>query len=195
VPLFALLGRFATSITKIELPPAPKTPSPPQHNNKMLKFATSATSLLVSGTGTFHIKDILKSPQFRGRWDPDARSWALPIELDTQDLRAHFLTAAKDAKKRLKDAEQEKRIFDSSPEGKAILKAERKACMRAALEEDEKRKARGELPIYWYICCEDCEIISSRRGQHMTTCDTCADRTTYPWPLTTKINGVWYTGD
>jgi hypothetical protein len=67
--------------------------------------------------------------------------------------------------------------------------------MRAALEEDKKREARGELPIYWYICCEDCEIISSRRGRHMTTCETCADRTTYPWPLTTKINGVWYTGD
>ncbi len=161
----------------------------------MLKYATSATSLLVSGTGTFHIKDILKSPQFQGRWDPDARSWALPIELDTQDLRAYLLTSAKDAKKRLKDAEQQQRIFDASPEGKAILKAERKASMRAALEEDKKREARGEPPIYWYICCEDCEVISIRRGQHMTTCDTCADRTTYPWPLTTKINGVWYTGD
>jgi len=166
----------------------------------MLYFNTTTTSLLVSGK-TFDIKEILKN-SYQGRWDPTAYAWALPIELDSDNLRKDLLDAEKAAKKAAKEVmertkirEQEQAAFAATPEGKAIALEHRRSSMRAALEEDKRRVARGEKAFYWYICCEDCEIISVRRGQHMTSCETCADRTTYPWPLTTKINGVWYTGD
>ena len=158
----------------------------------MLTFTVSGSNLQIGNS--YSIKDHLKN-NLKAKWNPEARAWEVPTHLDCDHLRKELKDMVKAEREKKKEAELQQRIRDATPEGRAAIKEAHKLRMRACLEEDKKRVARGEAAVYWFVCCEDCEIISSRRGRHMTSCNTCADLTTYPWPLTTKINGVWYTGD
>jgi hypothetical protein len=158
----------------------------------MVNFTVNDDSLVIGGNNTFNIKDDLK--KMGARWNPDLRAWVFPLHMDTKELRKQVKTFVTVFKEKAREEERQKQIYNASPEGMAAIKAERKASMRALLEEDKKRMARGEQPFYWYICCEDCELLSSRRGQYHTCCWTCAEWNGAWWePF--RMNGGRHTGD
>ena len=167
----------------------------------MLYFETTDNSLLVRGK-TFDIKEILKT-SYRGRWDPTAHAWALPIELDSDDLRKDLLGAEKAAKKAAKEAAkevaerakiraQEQAAFAATPEGKEVARQQRIADNTARREDDKQRIARGEAPLYWWINCLECEVVDWTRK--CTTCDACADVCGFI-KNTFRVKGMIRTGD
>jgi hypothetical protein len=151
----------------------------------MLKFTTSATSLLISGK-TFHIKDILKSPSLQGQWDPRNNQWILPIEVDTKELRKNLRAAAKGAKEKLKEEQIAQKLFDASPEGVAAKKAKDREIVKNCLE---MKKTTG---AYHWICCEECEVVDW--GRQHTYCDACADNNGF-FKNGFSVRGRRYTGD
>jgi hypothetical protein len=167
----------------------------------MLSFATNETHVSVSGPATFHIKEVLKN--FSGRWSPESRSWAVPIKHDNDTFRANLLETAKEAKRlereekkalreKEAEAENERRIYLATPEGKEAARQERIALNKARQEDDEQRMARGELPVYGWIYCLECEVINWKTK--MTSCDACADDYGL-FKNTIRIRGGRYTGD
>ena len=149
---------------------------------KMLKFQTTQDMLQV--TGSFDIKDHLKS--LGAKWNPDARSWDLPIAMDTPDFREVLKESLRVMKKLIKDEKEKKRIYDSSPEGINEKKLRQRELMKKYLEEKKKTGA------YHWICCEECEIVDWNR-QH-TNCMKCAEWNGLTWN-SFRIRGMIYTGD
>jgi hypothetical protein len=148
----------------------------------MLKFQTTQDTLQIMGS--FHIKDHLKS--LGAKWNPDARSWDLPIAMDNEEFREVLKERLRLMRKATKDEEEKKRIYDTSPEGIAAKKAANREIIKKCLEEKKKTGA------YHWICCEECEVIDWVR-QH-TSCDACADDNGF-FKNTFCVRGVRYTGD
>jgi hypothetical protein len=166
----------------------------------LLHFEENGDLLVISGK-SFYMKDHLKELKIGARFDPANKSWTVPLKFDTESLRQELLdittkNIAKelDDKKKQKEDEQKRLAYNATPEGKAELKEARKAKMRACLQEDKKRMARGETPLYWWVCCEDCELLSYKRGVYHTCCWTCADWNGAWWEPFMK-NGTRHTGD
>lgn len=166
----------------------------------MLLFTTTTTNLLVGNS--FKIKDHLKD-NLKARWDPDTRSWAIPIHLDCEHLRQELNAMDKQARKAEREAnkeqrertaerEREQRIFMATPEGREFARKERIALNTARREDDKQRMARGEDPVYWWINCLECEVINWKTK--MTSCDACADDHGF-FKNTIRIKGMRYTGD
>jgi hypothetical protein len=157
----------------------------------MLKFQTTEDKLQVMGS--FDIKDHLKS--LGAKWNPDARSWDLPIAMDTPEFREVLKETLKITRKAAKDLKEkedrERRAFESTPEGKAAVREKRIAQNRAWKKEDEERIARGEAPLVWWINCDECEVIDWKIK--MTSCDACADDHGF-FKETIRVKGGRYTG-
>ena len=173
------------------MPPLPK-PS--------LFFKQENNLLVISGK-SFYVKDHLKEMKIGARFDPNTRTWTIPANFDTvalrQQLEQHVkdkLADEKEVKKKQKEEERKRLIYYQTPEGKAELKEANRAQMRGYLEYDKERMARGESSLYWWVCCEDCELLSCRRGQYHTCCWTCADWNGR-WYEPFRINGGRHTGD
>lgn len=166
----------------------------------MLIFTRNASSLLVGNS--FKIKDHLKN-NLKARWEPEHRSWAIPVHLDCEHLRKELETMAKAAAKaqreankaeRIKkdEAERQRQIYLATPEGKEAARQQRIATNTMLKEEDTQRIARGEAPISWWINCLECEVLDWH-GK-ITTCDACAEDTG-PSPNTIRHRGMIRTGD
>ena len=102
----------------------------------MLKFATTETHLTVTGK-TFHIKEKLK--ELTATWNPEEKSWSLPSALDTPSLRKELveLLPKREPPTKKKHPTQE----------------ELKAAMSEAYKSGK----------FWWICCEECEIVDYKR--------------------------------
>jgi len=158
----------------------------------MLKFQTTEDKLQIMGS--FDIKDHLKS--LGAKWNPDARSWDLPIAMDSPEFRdtlKEMLRITKKAAKEVKEKEdRERRAFEATPEGKAAIREQRIAQNKAWKQEDKERTARGEAPLVWWIHCDECEVINWKTKT--TSCDACADDHGF-FKNTIRVKGMRYTGD
>lgn len=157
-------------------------------------FFKQENNLLVISGKSFYVKDHLKEMKIGARFDPNMKTWTIPLDFDTEGLRQHLEQYAKEKIANEKEAKQKQLEYNHTPEGKAELKEARKAQMRACLQEDKKRMARGETPLYWWVCCADCELLSYKRGVYHTCCWTCADWNG-KWYEPFMKNGVRHTGD
>lgn len=166
----------------------------------MLFFTTTTTNLLVGNS--FKIKDHLKD-NLKARWDPDTRSWAIPIHLDCEHLRQELNAmdkqmrkaereANKEQRERTAERERERLAYLATPEGKEAARQQRIADNKARQEDDKQRIARGEAPVYWWINCLECEVVDWHRKT--TSCDACAEDTG-PSPNTFRVGGNIRTGD
>ena len=96
-----------------------------------------------------------------------------------------FRAADQEAKDK-RTAAKAQRMFDATPEGQAIIKANQKAKVMAALAQ------KAETGAYHWICCEHCEVIDWAR-QH-TSCKPCGSFDGQSWN-TFRVRGRLYTGD
>ena len=155
-----------------------------------LKFTTNETHLFISGK-TFHIKETLKN--IKAIWNPELKSWSVPIALDTSFLRTSLEDRVKEivlvngnpvlsAAEKKEAAAEKKRLreYAASSEGK-------KATLLAVLAEKEK----GNGAYHW-ICCDQCEVIDWVR-QH-TSCNVHAEDCGL-YKNTFRVRGMIYTGD
>jgi hypothetical protein len=161
---------------------------------KPVLFFKQENNLLVISGKSFYVKDHLKELKIGARFNPIMKTWTIPMDFDTEGLRHHLEQYAKEKIANEKEEKQKQLEYSQTPEGKAELKEARKAQMRAYLQEDKERIARGEQRMYLWVCCEDCELISCNRGKYHTCCWTCADWNGMWWePF--MINGMRRTGD
>jgi len=164
-------------------------------------FFKQENNLLVISGKSFYVKDHLKELKIGARFDPNTRTWTIPLDFDTEALRQQLeqhvkdkLAIEKEQTKKQKENEQKRLAYNATPEGKAELKEANRVQMRACLQEDKERMERGEARIYRWICCEDCELLSYKRGVYHTCCWTCADWNG-KWHEPFMKNGVRHTGD
>jgi len=123
-----------------------------------LLFGKNDTHLLIGGK-TFYIKTDIK--KHGGTWSPKAKTWTLPLLLDTEDFRANLSLALKEGIKKEKDDAAAAAAFDASPEGK-------KKQMEQVLA--LKNSTNFEVAMnYSFICCKDCKVLDWKRKT--TTCE------------------------
>ena len=158
----------------------------------MLTFQTTEDKLQI--IGSFDIKDYLKN-ELHATFNKDARSWDVPIAMDSPEfrdtLKEMLRITRKAAKEQKEKTERERRIFEASPEGKIAVREQRIAQNKAWKQEDKERIARGESPVFWWINCDECEVINWKTK--MTSCDACADDHGF-FKETIRVAGGRYTG-
>jgi hypothetical protein len=166
----------------------------------MLTFTISGSNLQIGNS--YSIKDHLKN-NLKAKWNPEARAWEVPTNIDCDYLRNELTTMAKnmakaerekkkEAAKEAAARETERRIYLATPEGKEAARQQRISENTARKEEDKQRMARGEEPIYWWIHCIECEVVDWYRKH--TSCDACADDHGF-FKNTFRVRGCRYTGD
>ena len=105
-----------------------------------------------------------------GLWDPATTSWVIP-------LAAYSTVLRDDLSELVRKALAEQKAFAASPEGIAAAAAQEKQRVVDAFKD--------RLRYYW-ICCEDCSVLSWSR--HHVSCKT-------HYPDSTGLRGRVYTGD
>ena len=110
-----------------------------------LLFKTHQESLIVSGK-TFHIKETLKL--HGAKWNHSLGAWAIPIILDSPDLRAELEAIATERIVEDKAQLRAKRLFTKTPDGIAARTA----------QQLQYAHGRG------WSCCESAYVMDSDRG-------------------------------
>ena len=149
--------------------------------------ATNGAKLTLSGYDTFALKDAIKA--CGAKWHQETKTWVINTPTDLSPLISAASTLSEQRTQEAKDkrtAAKAQREFDATPEGQAIIKANQKAKVMAALAQ---KAATG---AYHWICCEHCEVIDWAR-QH-TSCKPCGSFDGQSWN-TFRVRGRLYTGD
>lgn len=160
-----------------------------------ITISREATQLILSGK-TFDAKEAIKA--FGGKWNPARRVWTLPLEADSDELRAHLGARTMAEQETAEDA-MKAAAAAAVAAVEAVFEAQRaKAAKQAAKLERQRaaEKERVRLCVesgnYWWICCENCEVIDWNKRH--TSCRVHAHWDGQSW-CTFRINGALYTGN
>ena len=157
-----------------------------------ITFCRETTQLVLTGK-TFDVKETIKG--LGGKWDARRRVWTLPLEADTDELRAH-LGALTRAEQETAEEAMKAAAHAAVAAVEAVFEAQhtKAAAKRRRVWEAEKERVRRsvESGSYPWICCENCEVIDWV-NRH-TSCRVHAHWDGQSW-CSFRINGTLYTGN
>ena len=157
-----------------------------------ITFRREASQLVLTGK-TFDVKESIKG--LGGKWNPFRRVWTLPLEADTDEVRAYLgaFTRAEE-----ETAEEAMKVAAAAAVAavEAVFEAQhaKAAAKRERMRKSEKVRVRRSLESggYPWICCENCEVIDWVKRH--TSCRVHAHWDGQSW-CTFRINGSLYTGN
>ena len=157
-----------------------------------ITFRREAGKIILTGK-TFEVKEAIKS--LGGRWNPFRRVWTLPLEADTDEVRAH-LGAWTKAEQETAEEAMKVAAHAAVAAVEAMFEAQhaKAAAKRQRVWEAEKVRVRRSVESgdYPWICCENCEVIDWVKKH--TSCRVHAHWDGQSW-CTFRINGSLYTGN
>jgi hypothetical protein len=168
------------------------------------EFALEGEARLIVSGHTFPIREKIKG--LGGRWNPVARWWILPFELQEDEVRTSLgmLTEAEEehVRDRARNQEDEehcvrratvKKQVKVAREEEAAKRAEkRRAALAAKNLELVKSCLADTSGKYSWVCCEQCEIVDLKKGH--ISCRAHAHWDGQSW-CSFRVFGSVYTGN
>jgi len=154
----------------------------------------------VSGK-TFDVKDLIKA--VGGKWQPDTRTWFIEATKDIAALlkaKADDEAARAEAAVKAKAERKTQRAFNATPEGMEAKRVKMDAARARALAAEkakvlwalaEKKRTPEGARTYYFVCCEQCEVIDWRHAH--TSCRAHAEWDGQSWNCF-RVRGSIFTG-